>query len=820
MTATTRTPLTEWTLGLSSGSGPTELADGVQALVPGSVLGTLIERGVATDVTVDGVEDDVAWAAAATWTYRTAVPRTGEGSEVRLILEGVDTLATIRVDGRVALETDDMFHRWVVDLGRDAAPGEWSVEVEFAPVEPAARAAQEAHPLPRADMYDLPFNQVRKMACSFGWDWGPTTMTAGLFRPVYVERTPVTRIDRVLLSTDWDGGAVLRGEIVVAGIADGVAVTVDPVDGSGTLLEYRASVEGAVVELDLTVPGAERWDVVGRGAQPRYDVRIAALGSAGEVLDVETRRVGFRSLDLVQQPDAEGVSCEIHINGARVWARGFNWIPADVLPERVTRDKVRALVQEVVATGANMLRVWGGGVIESDDFYEVCDELGVLVWQDYSFACAAYAEDDAQAARVEREVEDAVRRVGHRASLALWCGCNENLWGYEDWGWKEQLDSDGWGARLYYEVIPRALAQFDPRRPYIPGSPFSPDRDRHPNDQTQGTTHHWDTWNHLDYVHFEDNRSRFASEFGWQAPASWATLTKGLGHEPVSGADHDLQRLQKHPAGQAALDRAIVDHVPHLPQDGRGWYFATQLVQARAIRASIGRFRSLHDTCSGALWWQLNDCWPALSWAVIDVAGRRKLAWHAAVETMAARAVITTADGTTTGVTLVNDLPVPWHATGAVRVVNEAGDIVYSRALDLTVPADSHVMVEPGDVPQGGVAVVVDAGGVRGTRWLMGDLELAHPEARLSLEGVTCEGGAAKITVRAQTLVRDLVLLAETDERLAEVTVDRQLLLLLPGERVTLTVRGPLVEALETGEWAELLAAGTPLHVSVRRDAD
>lgn len=823
---TERTAHAEWTLHLvdpapdAPAAAVRALSRGIPARVPGSVLGTLIDAGLATDVTVNGTEEQVAWAAASTWAYRTSIPKRGDGAHVRVVFEGIDTIATVKVDGNAVLEADDMFHRWVVDLGRDDAPGKWDLEVELRPAEPVARAAEAVAPLPRADMYEIPFNQVRKMACSFGWDWGPTTMTAGLYREVEVERVGAGRILRTLLSPTWrDGavlghGAMLRGSVAVEGAIDRVVVRVSAAGEEPALLQYVASVDSASASFELEVPGASRWDVVGRGEQPLYDVSVEAIGAHGEAIDATARRVGFRSVALVQESDAAGRRFEIHVNGARVWARGFNWIPADVLPERVTRERVRSLVEEAVATGATMLRVWGGGIIESDDFYDACDELGILVWQDYSFACAAYAEDEAQAARVRREVEDAVVRVGHRASLALWCGCNENLWGYEDWGWKEKLNGAGWGAHLYHDVIPGVLASLDPHRPYIPGSPFSPDPDRHPNDETQGTTHHWDTWNQLDYVHFEDKRSRFASEFGWQAPASWETLVTGIGHEPASGADPDLQRLQKHPAGKAALDRAIADHVPHLPTDGRGWYLATQLVQARAIRAAIGRFRSLHDTCSGALWWQLDDCWPAMSWAVLDSAGRRRLAWYAAAEVMAPRGVITTADGDPHGLTLVNDIPEAWEVTGRVRVVDEAGAILHEEALDLTVAADGHRVVRPTVVPAGAAAIVVDAGELRAARWITPDLELAHPDATVAIEAVEVTRGRVDIAVRADTLVRDLVVLAETEPGLGDARADRQLVLLLPGERATLTVRGEGVEALDPSRWAHLLAAGTALRIS------
>lgn len=816
-TPTSRTPIEAWTLtvGAERSAVPDGLRDtlehGLTTAVPGSVLGALIDAGFATDVTVDGDEADVAWAAHCEWIYRTSIQRIGDGSRVRLVLEGVDTLATVLVDGEKAVECDDMFHRWAVDLGVDDSEGAWEVEVVFHPVLPVIAAAESAHPLPRADMYDIAFNQVRKMACSFGWDWGPTTITSGLWREAVLERIPSTRITSVRLSPTWDHGAVVRGTCLVDGVADHATITVlDPADGT-VLLEYSAALDTARVEFALEVEGAGRWDVIDRGSQPLYDVTVR-LWADDIALDEVTRRVGFRSVELVQEPDEHGRRFEIHVNGARVWARGFNWIPADVLPERVGRDHVRALVEEAAAAGANLLRVWGGGVVESDDFFDVCDELGILVWQDFSFACAAYAEDDDQVARVRLEVDDAVRRAGHRASLALWCGCNENLWGWEDWGWQDKLGADGeWGARLYLDVIPTALSHFDPDRPYIPGSPFSPDADAHPNDQTQGTTHHWDTWNQLDYVAFEEKSSRFASEFGWQAPASWPTLVRGIGHEPTAGDDLALQRLQKHPEGRAALARAVADHVPHLPTDGRGWYFATQLVQARAIRAAIGRFRSLHDTCSGALWWQLDDCWPALSWAVLDVARRRKLGWYASAEVMAPRAVIITADGDVHGLTLVNDLPTPWRVEGELRVVDERGGVLHSQPIDDRVEADGHLVVAPSVIPDGGAAVVVDVDGIRGTRWVVPDLELAHPVAHVSDVSVVTTAGEARVTVEAATLVRDLCLLAETHPVLHDAVVDRQLALLLPGETVTFTVRGVAVDEVPAREWASLLTAGTAL---------
>ncbi|MFV0632641.1 glycosyl hydrolase 2 galactose-binding domain-containing protein, partial [Demequina sp.] len=383
LTGTTRTPACAWTLHLiepaadAPAGAVAALSEGVTIGAPSSVLGRLIELGLAGDVTVDAVEQDVAWVASSMWSYRTTLARLGDGSRVRLVFEGVDTFATVRVDGVELLRTDDMFHRWELDLGVDGTAGQWDIEVEFDPVEPIAWQREAQQWYPHSELYPIPYNQVRKMACSFGWDWGPTTMTAGLYRSVVLERTPIARISASRLSALWSDGAVLEGHLQFEGEVDACRLAVRDLDRATTVSHVLTAAD-ARAGFSFDVPGALRWDVRERGDQPLYDVEVTALGADGAVLDTVVRRMGFRTVELVQEPDEVGTSFEIHVNGSRVWCRGFNWIPADVLPERISREHLRALIEQAVATGANMLRVWGGGVVESDDFYDLCDELGVL----------------------------------------------------------------------------------------------------------------------------------------------------------------------------------------------------------------------------------------------------------------------------------------------------------------------------------------------------------------------------------------------------------------------------------------------------------
>lgn len=799
------------------------LEGGLDVGEPVTALAALVRAGLVGDVTVDATEEEVAWVGATGWEYRTQVERPTGADHAELVLEGIDTVGRVLVDGEVLLEVANMFRRHVVDLTPvlEHSGEVLDVRVQLDPALPVAAAAEARNPLPRADVYELPYNQVRKMACSFGWDWGPVTQTAGLWRPVVLHAWSGARLEQVRVRGGWNEGAVLGLTVRASGEADHVRIDVRPVHGS----EVRDDLDDGPVcvlplrdgaaSADLSLPRVRRWQPVGLGEQPLYDVVLELCDEQGRVLDTAVRRTGFRSVRVRQEPDAAGSSFELLVDGQRVWVRGFNWIPPHVLPETVTRAQVRHLVTEAVAAGANLLRVWGGGVLESEDFYDVCDELGVMVWQDFPFACAAYPEDPGTAHEVGLEVVDAVDRLGHRASLVMWCGCNENLWGFEDWGWKESLDGRAWGSGYYHDLIPRLLAEHDGTRSYVPGSPFSPG-DVHPNDPGTGTTHHWDTWNQLDLVAFEEKTSRFAAEFGWQAPAGWPVLVRAIGSEPTGADDPRTVRLQKAFEGMASLARGVADHLPDAPTDGRGWYLATRLVQARAIRSSIGRFRSLHDTCSGAIWWQLDDCWPAMSWSVLDVAGGRKLGWYAMREVLSARTVLPSSP-VAGAVTAVNDLAEAWEVDATIRHVGPDGAVLTEGRRRYVVPPRGHLTIgaDEGGV-SGAAAVVVDVDGRRTCRWLQPDLDLENRSAQVEIDVTPSEAGGVAIRVVAHHLVRDLVLLAETDDRLPDARVDDQLLTLLPGESATFTVTAGAASTLSSTDWSHLLAASGPLQVTTR----
>jgi beta-mannosidase len=834
------------------------------AQVPGSVHVDLITAGIIDDLTVRGRDDEQLWVAQTPWRYRTTLHRPPRPYErAVLVLEGIDTLGRVSVGGRLRLTNRNMFRRHEIDVTAELARGDAvDVVVDLLPVLPAAQARELTDPLPRPAAYWRPFNQVRKMACSFGWDWGPTTMTAGLWRPAYLSTWTGGRLADVRVSTR-PGAPDLQGEVqaaeptvavdvAVQGQAHAVRVVVAEVgEGSAAPLAVATALSaGGRAQLTVPVRGARTWWPHTEGERPLYDVTVSLLDDGQRVVDERRLRVGFRTVEVVQEPDADGMSFAVHVNGRRVWVRGLDWIPDDPFPARITPERYRARLAEAVAAGANAVRVWGGGIYEDDAFYDACDELGLLVVQDFLFACAAYPEDEETVEEVRAEVRDNVRRLRHRASLALWCGNNENLWGHEDWEWKDALGGRPWGARYYDEILPDLLAEVDGTRPYVPGSPFSPDSPdgsaHHPNDPGRGMQHIWDVWNQRDYTEYETWRPRFVSEFGYQAPASWPTLVTALGGPP-DPADPQLHHHQRADDGMAKLQAGLDRHLQRPPEGGPGWYFATQLLQARALVTGVTHLRSLHDLCSGAIWWQLNDMWPAVSWSVIDVRGRRKLAWYALRRSFDGRLVTITSGvpgpaGKGTGgvrVVLVNDTAQAWADRLVVRIARSAGTAGGPEAVDVVVERDIEVAANDScavdvdvdvDGPRQALVVVADVGARRATRWLAPDTILPLSPQDAEVRVGSGQGRSAEVSVTARSLLRDVCLLAEL--AVPDAVVSDQLLTLLPGESAVIRVELPDGgTTADTVDWATLVwsdnrlrepdgvaarAAGTSRHPASR----
>ncbi|SOD62356.1 beta-mannosidase [Streptomyces zhaozhouensis] len=786
-----------WQLTAIGGPVPEHVADrALPAQVPGSTHLDLLAAGLIEEPYRDRVEQDLVWLHRTDWRYATTVEAAApaEDERVDLVFEGLDTVATVAFAGRTLGSTANMFRSYRYDVRElvDGSPAELSVTFRSA-LAFAEEAEQRMGRRPRA--YPHPMNAVRKMACSFGWDWGPDLQTAGIWKPARLERWRVARLAgvRPLASVTEDGAGRLtvHADIERSGLGAAGELTLSAAVGGRTAtVTVPADADTATVTVD--VPDAELWWPVGHGDQPLYDAKVTLTVGATE-LDTYARRVGFRTLTVDTTPDEHGTPFTFVVNGRRIFAKGANWIPDDHFLTRITRERLARRIDQAVDAHMNMLRIWGGGIYESDDFYELCDERGVLVWQDFLLACAAYAEDAELWAEFEAEARENVARLTPHPSLALWNGGNENLWGYMDWGWQEELNGATWGLGYYTDLFPRVVAELDPDRPYADGSPYSPGHDlavTHPNDQDHGTRHEWQVWNRVDYTAYRDHTPRFCSEFGFQGPPTWATLTDWITERPLTSTSPAFLLHQKADDGNGKLERGMA---PHLPETTtfEDWHWATQLNQSRAVAFGVEHFRSHWPRTTGSLVWQLNDCWPVTSWAAVDGDERPKPLYYGLRHAYAPRLLTFQPRSGRTALVAVNDTDAPW--TGELRLerVSFDGEVRAGATISLDVAARGTAeldvadpLLEPADARR--EVLVATVGETRSFHLFEEDRDLAYDPAALAAE-VTRVADGYRVEVTASSFARDVTLLA--DRVAPDAVVDEALVSLLAGERHTFQVR-------------------------------
>jgi len=790
----------------------------IPVTVPGHLHTDLLRAGVISDPTVGDGEAAQAWVGRSRWEYICTFDWAPTGMDrVDLVAEGLDTFASVRLNDELLGHTRDqhVVYRW--DAAGALRPGANTLRVRFDSVFAVAdQAERQIGPLPRP--YPDPYPYVRKMACNFGWDWGPRLASVGPWRPIAVESWSRVRIEAVrpqVLVSAAGPSVDLEVHVDLSLAAPvhppEVRVTVQVLDPDGVCVALAASRPATIPSearatsavLALRIPDPRLWWPTGLGAQPLYGVDTSII--VGEtVVDTDRRRVGLRSVHIDQEPNGTGTRFALIVNGRRVRVRGYNWIPDLPFPNEVTQDRLDERLDQAVAGGANLLRVWGGGHFASEEFLGGCDERGLLVWHDFLFACAAYSEDADTVTDVRAEAEQAVARMSSHPSLVLWCGGNECVWGWHDWGWRSRLAGRPWGARYFTEILPEVVRRLDPTRPYLPNSPWSGSLGRHPQDQESGVVHIWTVWNELDWTHYRDWNPRFVAEMGWCSPANHATLRRAI-PEGDLGPDNPavIHHMRAH-NGMAKLARGLAAHLGR-PTDADTWLYLAQLIQARAMTAGVEWLRS-RDRCTGVILWQLNDCWPALSWSAIDVGGLRKPVWYAVRRGFADR--LLTLQPAQLGdrwghrgvaVHAVNDTLTPWDLEVTVRRLQIDGHELARETLRLSVPPDASLRVRlapktarPRD--RAGELLVADAPGHRSLWFFRPDRALRLTRPRLD-HAVTIQDGDVLVHLTARSLVRDIALFPDRAAsalgvEARGVMVDDMLLTLLPGETATLRLTG------------------------------
>ncbi len=606
------------------------------AQIPGCVQTDLLAQGLIPDPFVADNELRVQWITDRDWEYEVVFEASAAllaEERVCLVCDGVDTIAEVSFNGQLLGQTDNMFRQYRWDVTGLATEGANRVTVRFPALMPPLRARHAAEPLasPSQALPGGPF--IRKAICQFGWDWGPQLPPVGIWKEMRLEGYRTARLDDVhIRQRHTETGVILSADVrLERWQAGGVTALLRVVAPDGAVQETAVEIAGEAGALALTIAAPQLWQPNGYGAQPLYRVEVQLLQGEAQ-LDARSFQVGLRTLELRREADAYGESFVFVVNGTPIFAKGADWIPADSFPTRISDAQLEHLIRSAAQVHMNMLRVWGGGLYEEERFYDLCDRYGILVWQDFIFSCAIYPTDAAFFENVRVEAVENVRRLRHRASLALWCGNNEMEWGWDSWGWnkpenalyKEAYD------RMFHQLLPEICAAEDPDTPYWPSSPSS---DRHfaaPNSVHAGDTHNWEVWHgNQPFGHYRNHPSRFVSEFGFQSLPPLATVRTYAEPADWNMTSYIMEHHQRNDAGNGKIIHYMTEHF-RMPKDFPALVYLSQILQAECVRTGVEFWRRSRECTGGALYWQLNDCWPVASWASLDYFGRWKALHYAA----------------------------------------------------------------------------------------------------------------------------------------------------------------------------------------------
>ncbi len=684
----------------------------VQASVPGNIHGDLLAAGRIPDPYYRDNEALVQWIGESDWVYERVFDADANVlAHERVVLEcdGLDTIATVRVNGRTVGAADNQYRTWAFDVKPALRAGTNTISVHFtSPLKYAVARAKGQRKLPAWGVGQHKVNSgawIRKQPCNFGWDWGPALTTVGIWRDIRIVGYSVARLTDLHIAQEHRGKAVTltvsvacettgRGQLAAL-----VAVTHDGRGVAGGTVEIGRG--RGVATLRIAEP--RLWWPNGMGGQPLYDVEVVLLDGKGECRGSLRRRIGLRTLDVVRKADAWGESFCFAVNGKRFFAKGANWIPADAILSRLTYDDYWRLLGDAAAAHMNVVRVWGGGIYEHDVFYDLCDEMGLCVWQDFMFACATYPTfDDDFMATVEREAVDNVKRLRHHASLALWCGNNELEQGLvRDGGWTDgHMSWEDYG-KLFDKLLPKVVARHDPQRAYWPCSPHSPLGDRHKHsDPRWGDAHLWDVWHgRQPFEWYRGTFHRFVSEFGFQSFTEPRVTAGYTAPDDRNITSPVMEWHQRSGIGNTAIMQYMLSWF-RMPRNFEMTLWLSQILQGVAIKYAVEHWRRNMPRCMGAIYWQLNDCWPVASWASIDYAGNWKALHYAAKEFFApvlVSGVEDPAKGTVT-VHVSNDRVAAVEGRLVWTLTNVAGDVLVQDAFDVHVGERSAKKVKTLDL--------------------------------------------------------------------------------------------------------------------------
>lgn len=624
--------------------------ESVDMQIPGTVLSGLLAAGKIKDPFYRTNED----ATRALFWKDYVFTRTFDVDEellaqqhIVLVCEGLDTLAEISINGTFLAKTDNMHRTWKFQAKKLLHPGKNEIQIVFRSVlrfieDYPYEAHKKINYIPCGSMKG---NQIlRKAHSMFGWDWGPQTIDAGIFRDIYLQGYSHARIEDIRIHQQHAKNVSVQTSITLSESVPGQKLCVElSEDGADKPLQTKLCKTNAdgVAAVDFVIENPKLWWPNDYGDQPLYIVRTTLLDEDGTNLESITRRIGLRTLTISQEKDEWGNEFAFCVNGVKIFTRGGNYIPDDCLYTRITEKKLDYILESCRRAHFNCVRVWGGGYYPSDAFYDLCDEKGLIVWQDLMYACNVYDVTDAFAENCRQETYDNVRRLRHHASLGLWCGNNEIESAWDHWGdfQKETPYLRADYIRLFEEVLPKAVQEADGETFYWHSSPSSGGCFDNPDDANRGDTHYWDVWHgQKPFTDYRKYFFRFCSEFGFQSFPCAKTVNSFTLEDDRNIFSRVMESHQKNDAANGKMLYYLSENLRY-PKDLTHLLYASQVLQGMAIKYGVDHWRRNRGRCMGTLYWQINDDWPAPSWSSIDYFGRWKALHYMAQKFYAPHAV-------------------------------------------------------------------------------------------------------------------------------------------------------------------------------------
>lgn len=624
--------------------------ESVDMQIPGTVLSGLLAAGKIKDPFYRTNED----ATRALFWKDYVFTRTFDVDEellaqqhIVLVCEGLDTLAEISINGTFLAKTDNMHRTWKFQAKKLLHPGKNEIQIVFRSVlrfieDYPYEAHKKINYIPCGSMKG---NQLlRKAHSMFGWDWGPQTIDAGIFRDIYLQGYSHARIEDIRIHQQHAKNVSVQTSITLSESVPGQKLCVElSEDGADKPLQTKLCKTNAdgVAAVDFVIENPKLWWPNDYSDQPLYIVRTTLLDEDGTSLESITRRIGLRTLTISQEKDEWGNEFAFCVNGVKIFTRGGNYIPDDCLYTRITEKKLDYILESCRRAHFNCVRVWGGGYYPSDAFYDLCDEKGLIVWQDLMYACNVYDVTDAFAENCRQETYDNVRRLRHHASLGLWCGNNEIESAWDHWGdfQKETPYLRADYIRLFEEVLPKAVQEADGETFYWHSSPSSGGCFDNPDDANRGDTHYWDVWHgQKPFTDYRKYFFRFCSEFGFQSFPCAKTVNSFTLEDDRNIFSRVMESHQKNDAANGKMLYYLSENLRY-PKDLTHLLYASQVLQGMAIKYGVDHWRRNRGRCMGTLYWQINDDWPAPSWSSIDYFGRWKALHYMAQKFYAPHAV-------------------------------------------------------------------------------------------------------------------------------------------------------------------------------------